>query len=167
MVRGLIKRLRLRRLVRAGLQISDDCRIMGFPDFGSEPWLISIGRHVTITSDVTFITHDGGTWVFREQPKYKDVIKYGRITIHDNCFIGYGSIIMPGVAIGPNSVVAAGSIVTRDVPPGSVVGGVPARVLMSVDDYAAKCLAQTPDYDRTAYKRDKVRAVTRLYPRPW
>jgi acetyltransferase-like isoleucine patch superfamily enzyme len=167
MFRSLFFRWRLKRLIRQGLVISDDCRIMGFPDFGSEPWLISIGKHVTITSHVAFINHDGGTWVFRSQPKYKDVIKYGRITIHDNCFIGYRSTIMPGVSIGPNSVVAAGSVVTKDVPPGMVAGGVPARVLMTVEEYAEKSLAATPDYDRAAYKIDKVAEVTRLYPRPW
>jgi acetyltransferase-like isoleucine patch superfamily enzyme len=164
---GPIKRWRLRRLVRQGLQIADDCRITGTPDFGSEPYLISIGRHVTITGRVTFITHDGGTWVFRDRPEYREVIKYGRIVIHDNCFIGYGSIIMPGVSIGPNAVVAAGSVVTRDVPPDSVAGGTPARVLTSIDDYARKCLAKTPDYDRAAYKREKMAEILRLYPRPW
>lgn len=167
MIGRFVNKWRLRRLIQQGLQIADDCRIMGMPDFGSEPWLISIGRHVTITSRVTFITHDGGTWVFRDRQEYKDVIKYGRIVVHENCFIGYGSIIMPGVSIGPNSVVAAGSVVTKDVPQGTVAGGVPARVLMSTEDYAEKCLAQTPAYDRRAYKLDKQAEVLRFHPRPW
>jgi acetyltransferase-like isoleucine patch superfamily enzyme len=137
------------------------------PDFGSEPFLISIGKHVTIAARVAFITHDGGTWVFRDQAKYREVIKYGRIVIHDNCFIGYGSTIMPGVSIGRNAVVAAHSVVTKDVPPDTVVGGAPARTLMSVEEYAEKALAQTPDYDREAYRRDKFAELLRLYPRPW
>jgi len=137
------------------------------PDFGSEPYLVSIGEHVTISSRVSFITHDGGTWVFQEQEKYRDVIKYGRIVIHDNCFIGSGSAIMPGVSIGPNSVVAAHSVVTKDVAPNTVAGGVPARALMSTDQYAEKALAQTPEYDRDAYRRDKVTELLRLYPQPW
>jgi acetyltransferase-like isoleucine patch superfamily enzyme len=128
---------------------------------------VSIGRHVTISGNVTFVTHDGGTWVFRDQAKFKDVIKYGRITIHDNCFIGNGTLLMPGISIGPNSVVASRSVVTRDVPPNSVAGGVPARVIKSLDAYAEGCLAATPDYDRQAYKRDKVAELLRLYPRPW
>lgn len=167
MLRRLLRRWKLKRLVSQGLQISDDCRIMGMPDFGSEPFLISIGKHVTITSGVTFITHDGGTWVFRDQPKYRDVIKYGRIIIHDNCFIGFGSTIMPGVSIGPNAVVAARSVVTKDVPPNTVVGGVPAKVLMSTEEYAEKCLAQTPSFNRAAYRADKVAELLRLFPRPW
>ena len=167
MIFKLLRRWKLNCLISQGLQIADDCRIMGMPDFGSEPFLISIGKHVTISSGVTFITHDGGTWVFRDQPKYCDVIKYGRIVIHDNCFIGFGSTIMPGVSIGPNSVVAARSVVTKDVPPNTVVGGVPAHLLMSTEDYAEKCMSQTPSYDRAAYRRDKVAELLRLFPRPW
>jgi acetyltransferase-like isoleucine patch superfamily enzyme len=162
-----IQRYRLRKYIKQGLQIADDCRLVSMPNFGSECYLISIGKHVTITSNVTFVNHDGGTWVFRDQPEFREVIKYGRITIHDNCFIGTNTTIMPGVSIGPNSVVAAGSVVTKDVPPNSVAGGVPARVIKSVEAYAEVCLATTPDYDRQAYKRDKVDELLRLYPRPW
>jgi acetyltransferase-like isoleucine patch superfamily enzyme len=166
-IHNLLLRFRLRGLVRKGLQIADDCRLIGMPDFGAEPYLISIGRHVTVSTGVTFINHDGGTWVFREEPRYRRVIKYGRIVIHDNCFIGLGATIMPGVTIGPNAVVAARSVVTGDVPPNTVVGGIPARVLMTVEEYAEKALAQTPQYDGRAYRIDKVAELLRLFPRPW
>jgi acetyltransferase-like isoleucine patch superfamily enzyme len=167
MLNSLTDRWTLRRYIRQGLQIADDCRMIDVPNFGSEPFLVTIGKHVTISSRVSFITHDGGTWVFREQERYRDVIKYGRIVIHDNCFIGYGCVIMPGVSIGPNSVVAVHSVVTKDVAPDTVVGGVPASVLMSTQEYAEKALAESPDYDRAAYRRDKVAELLRLYPRPW
>jgi acetyltransferase-like isoleucine patch superfamily enzyme len=140
---------------------------MDLPDFGSEPYLISIGSHVTISARVTFINHDGGTWVFRDQQRYRDVIKYGRIVIHDNCFIGSGATIMPGVSIGPNAVIAAQSVVTQNVPANTVAGGVPVRVLMTLEEYAEKSLAQTPDYDRHAYRSNKTAELLRLFPRPW
>jgi acetyltransferase-like isoleucine patch superfamily enzyme len=164
---NLYLRWRLRRFIGRGLQIADDCRLIGMPDFGSEPYLISIGRHVTVSTRVTFINHDGGTWVFRDDPRYREVIKYGRIVVHENCFIGSGATIMPGVSIGPNAVVAAQSVVTADVPPNSVVGGIPARVLMPVQEYAEKALIQNPDYDRGAYRKNKVKELLRIFPRPW
>ncbi len=164
---GFLHKRKLNRLIREGLQISHDCRLIGMPNFGSEPYLISIGRHVTIAANVTFCTHDGGTWVFRDKPRYREVIKYGRIVIHDNCFIGYGSTILPGVSIGPNSVIGAHSLVTKNVPANTVAGGVPATVLMNTLEYAEQCLEQTPDYDRKAYQRDKLTELLRLYPRPW
>lgn len=116
---------------------------------------------------VKLMTHDGGTRIFRNLDGYQEVIKYGRITIHDNSFIGYHATILPGVTIGPNSVVAACSVVVKDVPPNTVVGGVPARVLSTVEEYAKKSLAEMPDYDRESYKRDKAAELLRLFPRPW
>ena len=167
MIVALMKHYWLKRLISRGLQIADDCRMVDRPNFGSEPYLISIGKHVTISGGVSFITHDGGSWVFRGRERYGNVIKYGRITVHDNCFIGYRSILMPGISIGPNSVVASGAVVTRDVHPNNVYGGVPAKFICSVEDYAERSLQKTPEYDLGAYKADKVKELLRLYPRPW
>lgn len=56
------------------------------------------------------------------------------IEINENVFIGAGARILPGVSVGPNAIVAAGAIVNKDVLPGTVVGGVPARVIGSFED---------------------------------
>jgi acetyltransferase-like isoleucine patch superfamily enzyme len=162
-----VRRVRIEGYRRRGLQISDDCELNGTPDFGSEPFLISIGKHVRMSADIHFVTHDGATWVFRHLPGYEEVIKFGRIVVHDNCFIGMGAIILPGVSIGPNAVVAAGSLVTKDVPPNTIVGGNPARVLTTVEEYAQKTLATQPAYDRKRYEADREAELLRLYPRPW
>jgi len=167
MLLGLYTQWRLRHLKAAGLQIAEDCRLMGFPDFGSEPYLISIGNHVTIASGVRFITHDGGTIVFRSLPKYQNVIKYGRITIHDNCFIGTRVLLLPNVEIGPNSVVAAGAVVTKSVPPNCVVGGNPAKFMKTISTYAEDSLRKSPSYDAEIYTANKKRELLRLFPRPW
>lgn len=114
------------------IQVGKNNRIM-IRSFGREPSLVKIGNHCTITNNVRFLTHDGATWLFTNRIPH--VQSFGKIEIKDNCFIGIGSIILPNVTIGPNSIVGAGSVVTRDVPPGKIVGGNPARIIGDVDDY--------------------------------
>lgn len=122
---------------KKGLSIGKNNRIF-IKNFGSEPFLIRIGNHSTISGGVKFITHDGGTWIFRDE--IPDLNVFGVIEIKDNCFIGLNSIILPNVTIGPNSVVGAGSVVSKDVPPNTIVAGVPAKVISSTENYKEKCL---------------------------
>lgn len=113
---------------KLGAKVGENCRFINFPTLGSEPYLVEIGNHVTISSDVVFSTHDGGTWVFRDRDEYRGVEKFGRIKIGNNCFIGIRSVILPDVTIGDNCVVGACSLVTKDIPSGEVWGGYP-RIL--------------------------------------
>ena len=62
----------------------------------------------------------------------------GCIEIHDNVFIGAKSVIMSGVSIGSNVIIAAGAVVTKDVPDGEIWGGVPARKISTWDSYVEK-----------------------------
>lgn len=73
------------------------------------------------------------------------------------------AIILPGVTIGENCVIGAGSIVTKDIPANSVAVGNPARVISSISEYAEKCLMQTPEYDINAYRNDWKNEVLRIY----
>jgi acetyltransferase-like isoleucine patch superfamily enzyme len=59
------------------------------------------------------------------------------VVVHDHVWIGTGAIILPGVTIGRGAVVAAGAVVTRNVPPKTLVGGVPARVLREVHEFSS------------------------------
>lgn len=118
-----------------GVKIGKNVHIYGnsYSMFGTEPWCITLGDNVHITREVLFVTHDGGTLLFRD--KFPTLEYTAPITIKDNVYIGVRSIIMPGVTIGNNCVVAAGSIVTKDVPDNSVVGGVPARFIKTTESY--------------------------------
>lgn len=81
------------------------------------------GVHIRANSYIAFgatiLTHD------RTRGIYKDTV------VEENCFIGARSIVMPGVRIGHNSIVAAGAVVTKDVPPRSIAAGNPAHIIRS------------------------------------
>jgi acetyltransferase-like isoleucine patch superfamily enzyme len=120
-----------------GAQVGDNCFIV--PTFvGTEPYLVKIGNHVAVAGGVTFMTHDGAAWVFRNE--VPDLQVFGPIVIEDNCIIGQNAVLCPNVRIGPNSVVAAGSVVISDVPPNTLAMGVPARAWGSLEKYREKCL---------------------------
>lgn len=118
-----------------GVNMGNDVHIYGNPMgmFSTEPWCITLGNHVHITREVLFITHDGGTLLFRN--RIPDLEITAPIRVGDNVYIGVRSIIMPGVSIGNNCIIAAGSVVTKDVVDNSVVGGVPAKFIKSIDKY--------------------------------
>lgn len=110
--------------------------LYGNINWGTEPWLITLGANVHITTDVKFVTHDGGTLLFRRFVPDLEITK--PIVVGDNVYIGANTIILPGVTIGSNVVVGAGSVVSKDVPDGVVVAGVPARVIKTSAEYFEK-----------------------------
>jgi acetyltransferase-like isoleucine patch superfamily enzyme len=121
-----------------GVKIGEGCQILNrADDFGSEPWLVEIGNRVTITRGVIFVTHDGSSRLFRQRIPNGSRFgnRFGRILIHDECFIGVNTVIMPDVEIGPNSIVGVGSVVNKNVPPGMVYAGVPAKPICTLEEY--------------------------------
>lgn len=122
-----------------GVKIADGVRFTGVPDFSTEPWLIEIGENCLITQNVRFMTHDGSVNVVRRLgEEYKNLLKFGKIVVEDNVFIGANSVIMPNVKIGSFSIIASGSYVTKDVPKEEVWGGVPAKKICTTREYADK-----------------------------
>jgi acetyltransferase-like isoleucine patch superfamily enzyme len=85
----------------------------------TNPRGIHVGEHSYIAFDVVLLAHDMSRGT------------RAHTRIGNNCFIGGRSLILPGITVGDNSIVGAGSVVTRDVPPRTVVAGNPARIIRS------------------------------------
>lgn len=120
-------------LRKQGVRIGRNCVIL-YPSYidGRLPYLLEIGDDVVISLYVTILTHDAASaWA-------GDLVKVGRVRIHDHVFIGANTTVMCNVTIGPHAIVGAGSVVSRDVPPNSVVAGNPAKVVCSMDQFTAK-----------------------------
>jgi maltose O-acetyltransferase len=89
---------------------------------------VSIGNNVVMSSDVTILTLNHH-YNEKNKPIREQGVKYSNVIIEDDVWIGYRATILPGVKIGKGSVIGAGAVVTKDVSPYSVVGGVPAKLI--------------------------------------
>jgi carbonic anhydrase/acetyltransferase-like protein (isoleucine patch superfamily) len=90
--------------------------------------------------------------IFRHDEPEIDVVK--PIKVGNNVFIGYGSVILPGVSIGDNVVIGARSVVTRDIPSNCVAAGAPCKVIKSIFDYKISTHARA-DPTKLLSPRDK------------
>ena len=112
----------------AGVNIGHHTHVGGGNLFDTiHPEFITIGDDTTISMRCVILSH------FVHQKQSHRCWSYGRVTIGKNCFIGANVIICQPVTIGDNSAVAAGAVVTKDIPSGEIWGGVPARFLKKVE----------------------------------
>ncbi len=92
------------------------------------PELIRIEDDVVISFRVTVVVHDDARRMDRIEPGQLEGT-VAPVVLKRGCYLGAGALVLPGITVGERAVVAAGAVVTRDVPPGTVVAGVPARVI--------------------------------------
>lgn len=131
-----------------GRDISEDFRLFPpfYTDFGKN---IRLGRGVFINACCCFqdqggITVGDGTLIGHRvtvatinhglRADERHVHHLAPVNIGRNVWIGAGAILLPGVTVGDNAIIAAGAVVSRDVPPSTIAGGVPAVVMRSIDD---------------------------------
>lgn len=104
------------------------------------PELIKIGNNVNISTGASLMVHDAIHLIYNSLPdKKKKLNEYANpIEIGDNVFVGAHSIIMGGVKVGSNIIIAAGTVVTKDLEDGGIYGGIPAKRIGNIEDFWKK-----------------------------
>lgn len=121
----------LGQLRKKGAIIGENVSLLGATIDVNTACLVEIGNNVTITN-ATILAHDAST------KRFVGYTKIARVKIGSNVFVGFGSIILPGVTIGNNVIVGAGSIVRESIPDNSVVMGNPAKIICTTEEYLNK-----------------------------
>lgn len=114
------------------IEVGDDVFIGEGAHFSATESYINIGNKVMFGPNVTLVTGDHNSRVpgqYMKDTKLKEPEDDQPITIEDDVWLGCGVIVLKGVTIGAGSIIAAGSVVTKDVPMNSIARGVPAKVI--------------------------------------
>lgn len=133
-------------LRRANLKIGKKTVInIGLNVYDTQDCVVEIGDFCAIAANVSLITASGPNMSQLADIPYiqEHYIKSGRIVIEDHVWIGANVIVLPGIHIGQNSIIGAGSIVTKNVPANSVVKGQPAKVYKYIWNKKVLLLNQT------------------------
>ena len=119
--------------------------------WSSEPYLITVGSNCQLTNCQIF-THGGGNVLRKWHPDF-DV--FGKVRIGNYVYIGTNSLIMPGVTIEDNVLIAAGSVVTKSIPKNMVVAGNPAKIVCTIEEYYLRNKSYDLHSKHLSYKRKK------------
>ena len=121
---------RWKRLRELGMTIGKDVWLPSSTWIDSDYcFLISIGDHCGFGEECHILAHDA------QMDEFLDAARVGRVLVHPSCHIGARTVILPGVEIGPRTIVGANSVVSKTLPPDTVCAGSPARVICSLEDY--------------------------------
>jgi maltose O-acetyltransferase len=124
---------RWRRLRALGMHIGKDVWLPASTWIDtSHCFLIRIEDHCGFGEECLILAHDA------QMDEFLDAARIGRVVFHESCHIGARSVILPGVELGPRTIVGAQSVVSRSLPPDTVCAGSPARVVCSLEEYLAK-----------------------------
>lgn len=141
-------RNRIARWIENGLQLGEKVSIMSSVYIDDEySYLISIGNNCSLSHNTRILAHDATTFKF-----IGEHTRVERVTILDNVYVGEDVTILPGCTIGPNALIATGSLVNKNVPPNSCIAGVPARIYARFEDYIEEQRKKLKSCHVVAYK---------------
>lgn len=167
MFKGLINKLRREYQIRflhvdpmeykislmrkEGYKIGENCKLYSMLGT-AEPYLVNIGNNVTVSFNVNVLTHDNSP--IKVIDGATDIV--GKIVIGNNCFIGAGSLIIAGVELSDDTIVAAGSVVTKSVKePRKIIGGNPAKILGTWEEFRNKNKEYCFNFDGMSRKQKR------------
>lgn len=136
------QKLKIAQQRRMGTQIGSRCRFLGRVD-SLNPQLVEMGNRCVIGTESILLAHGPG-------------FRGSKTIVGDYTYIGYRVTVLPGVEIGAGCIIGACSVVTRNIPPGKVAAGNPARVLRDVSDEEAADIRHRLDNDLFFGKDGKV-----------
>lgn len=96
----------------------------------------------------------------KKKNEYLDATKIGRVKIHESCYLGMRTVILPGVEIGPRTIVGSNSVVAKDIPPETVAAGNPAKVICSLETYLKKQCERMENAPLFPYKQYHIEYLT-------
>ena len=122
----------------------------------TRPSLVEIGDNVDMNHNFQIMTHDWASGVFRNV--FHNILpSSGKVKIGSNIYFGTDVIVLKGVTIGDNCVIAAGSIITKNIPANSVAAGAPAKVICTIEEYYEKrknvCIEEAFEYAKSIVER--------------
>ena len=161
--RGRFERFRLKRrlenLKAAGMTIGQGVNMPASTWIdASHAHLISIGDWCGFGEQCLILAHDA------QMAEFLDVRMLNRVVLHESCHFGSRTVILPGVEVGPRTLVGANSVVSRSLPPDTVCAGAPARVLCTLDEYLARHrerMRQAVEFPWADYNPDVLTAARR------
>jgi len=131
----------LEKLRARGLKVGGNLNIQnGVILDDSHCWHISIGNNVTLAPYVHILAHDAST------KEFMGYTKIGKVDIGNRVFIGASSIVLPGVRIGDDVVIGAGSVVNIDIPSNSVAVGNPIKIVGTIEEFIDKKTKETQKF---------------------
>jgi maltose O-acetyltransferase len=120
----------------------------------SNCYAISIGDWCGFGEECLILAHDA------QMDEFLDAGLVAKVTIHESCHFGSRTLILPGVEVGPRTIVGANSVVAKSLPPDTVCAGVPAKVISSLDEYLARHQARLATGTRFLWSEYNIDVMT-------